>query len=328
MTALFDLPHREAAAALATGAPVYVPVNPVEYHGPHLSLHNDRLVSRGLIERLHARRRVKRPDEALLVADELEVGVEPCPGPGTRHTPFDVACAVVTEATRALLELGARRVVYVTFHGAPLHNLALERGVQQVRSSGGRAVAPLHVLLRELASIDDTSRYAPAVAHLDGADLRASILRGLREDFHAGFFETSVALHLAPNSVAALHRALPPCPAIAPDPVLARAASVMRLAGKTDLARELDVAALGRGWYALRPFPGYTGRPASANATSGAFFVDEMVQRFGDAIDRVLDDGDAPPAPVMAWTEKVSLGGRIPSAHVDVGDVLRVLDAR
>ena len=33
---------------LATGAPVFLCVNPVEYHGPHLSLHNDRLISEGV----------------------------------------------------------------------------------------------------------------------------------------------------------------------------------------------------------------------------------------------------------------------------------------
>ena len=44
MTAVFDplsMPHAEAREALATGAPVFLCVNPVEYHGPHLSLRQD-----------------------------------------------------------------------------------------------------------------------------------------------------------------------------------------------------------------------------------------------------------------------------------------------
>ena len=45
---VFDLPHSRARALLATGAPVYLSVNPVEFHGPHLSLHNDLVVSRAL----------------------------------------------------------------------------------------------------------------------------------------------------------------------------------------------------------------------------------------------------------------------------------------
>ncbi|MBI3544025.1 MAG: hypothetical protein HY075_12205 [Deltaproteobacteria bacterium] len=35
------LPHAKATDVLATGAPVYLFVNPVEYHGPHLPLYND-----------------------------------------------------------------------------------------------------------------------------------------------------------------------------------------------------------------------------------------------------------------------------------------------
>ena len=33
---------------------MFVPVNPVEYHGPHLSLHNDAVITRGVARDLHA----------------------------------------------------------------------------------------------------------------------------------------------------------------------------------------------------------------------------------------------------------------------------------
>ena len=78
MIRLFDLPHSEARRLLSSGAPVFLPVNPVEYHGPHLSLHNDRLISAGLMRDLHAGLAMKY-DWPLLVADDLEVGVEPAP---------------------------------------------------------------------------------------------------------------------------------------------------------------------------------------------------------------------------------------------------------
>ncbi|MFN7132430.1 MAG: hypothetical protein ACK4N5_10120, partial [Myxococcales bacterium] len=61
MIQLLDLPQSEARRLIAAHAgesgraPVYLTVNPVEYHGPHLSLHNDRLVSEGLVRALHAR---------------------------------------------------------------------------------------------------------------------------------------------------------------------------------------------------------------------------------------------------------------------------------
>src|SRR6059036_3692253 len=108
MVSLFDVPHTEARKLVQSGAPVYLTCNPVEYHGPHLSLHNDKLVSRGLIEDLHGR---LNPEWPLLLASDLEIGIEPCWGLGTRHTRYQVARELILEACRALAELGARRVV-------------------------------------------------------------------------------------------------------------------------------------------------------------------------------------------------------------------------
>ncbi|HEY4219853.1 MAG TPA: hypothetical protein VGO62_00890, partial [Myxococcota bacterium] len=50
-----DLPHSEARRALSSGAPVFLLVNPVEFHGPHLPLHNDELIALGLARDLHER---------------------------------------------------------------------------------------------------------------------------------------------------------------------------------------------------------------------------------------------------------------------------------
>src|SRR5205807_1521461 len=71
---IFDLPHQDAQRLARSGAPVYLTVNPVEYHGPHLSLHNDRLVSTGIVRDLHERLRA-RHDWPLLLGGDLEVGV-------------------------------------------------------------------------------------------------------------------------------------------------------------------------------------------------------------------------------------------------------------
>jgi creatinine amidohydrolase len=308
---LFDLPHREAVRAVATGAPVYLTVNPVEYHGPHLSLHNDLLVSRGLARDLHARLAARHPDWPLLWASDLEVGVEPCPGPGSRASRYASCRELVLGACQALAELGAKRVVLMTFHGAPLHSLALEAGVDLLRARGVPALSPLNVLLRQLLQLDDPAPYAPAMAHVADAAERQALLDGLRLDFHAGFFETSMALHYAPSSVAPSHRELPPCPEIRPEPGLARAARAAAALGRNALARELTFAALGVGWNQLRPFPGYTSRPSHARAEAGAFFASAILDLFAPVAESVLCEGAQPPAPIMAWLGRASLGGRL-----------------
>src|SRR4051794_35284012 len=211
MTSLLDLPHAKVRSLLASGAPVYLPVNPVEYHGPHLSLHNDALISQGILRDIHAGMQEKGADWPLLVASDLEIGVDPCPGPGTRATSYADACTLVVEACRRLHELGAQRVVLVTFHGSPLHSMALDAGAQWLTRHGVRALAPMNGLLRAMLDlrIDD---YADAYASISDPEERATMMQGAAFDFHAGFFETSLALHYAPDSVDPLYTRLPPCP--------------------------------------------------------------------------------------------------------------------
>ena len=184
---LLDLPHHKAHEAVRSGGPVYVLVNPVEFHGPHLSLHNDRLLSLGLAQQLHAR--LGHAGEPLLVED-LEVGLEPAPGRGTRHHSFKVARQLILEACRALLELEPRSVVFMTFHGAPLHAMALQEGVEFLWGHGVPAVNPFNAVLREMLEFREPERYRDAYAHLPStvadrlpikkANMTLSIIRSLR----------------------------------------------------------------------------------------------------------------------------------------------------
>lgn len=322
MIRLLDLAHERARDALGTGAPVYVLVNPVEYHGPHLPLHNDRLVSTALARGLHERLSARHPSWPFLLADDLEVGVDPCPGPGTRHTTMPAACGVIREACRALVELGAQRVVFMTFHGSPLHGAALEEGVRALRELGVPALSPFNVVLRTLTEVGDVSRFAPAVAHLSAPQAR-EVLDALPLDFHAGFFETSMALWAAPDSVSPVHKALPPCPKITPKSSIALAAGVARRAGASDVARDLGFAAIGMGWNDLRPFPGYTGQPALATREAGEFFARVILDAYeGIAEDVLLGRAPSPP-PIMPWLAPATLGGRLPAGpRPGVEDVL------
>ena len=320
---LFDRSHEEASRLVVAGAPVYLTINPVEYHGPHLSLHNDRLVSRGLARELHRRLQARRPEWPLVFGSDLEIGVEPCPGIGSRHTPFPTARELVVEACRALVELGAQRVVLMTFHGAPLHNLAIEAGVEVLIESGVHAIAPFNLVLREMLTLDG-AKYQAAFAHVDDVEEREAMMRDLKFDFHAGFFETSLALHYAPESVAPSYRQLPPCPPVVPDAPFEVAARIARKMGARELAGELDLAAMGKGWNAMRPFYGYTGRPHRATAQAGAVFAQAILDQYEPMVEAVLDGRGRSPQPIMSWVEAVTFGGRLNPMHVPIDQVFRL----
>lgn len=311
---LDDLPVREARALLATGAPVWLPVNPVEYHGPHLSLHNDRLISIGLARDVHARLATEHP---FVLASDLEVGVDPTPGPGTRTVPFATVREVVLEACRALHALGARTVIAMTWHGAPLHAIAIEPGLAWLRERGVVALDPFCAAMRELCSLDGR-RFERAFDHVEDTALRARMIADLRKDFHAGFFETSMALHYAPHTVSRAHVDLPPCPDLVPDRRVMRLARGARAVGQRELAAELEMVAHGLGWHRLDPFPGYTGRPHLATRASGAIFAEEIARGYAALITDVIAGRTSAPRPPMQWIAALTANGhlapRLPSA--------------
>ena len=312
---LFDLPHRQARDLLERDVPVFLTVDPVEYHGPHLSLHNDRIMSAAMVRALHAGlARESGEDLPLLLADALPVGFEPVPGPGTRAVPFNLVRTLVTRACLALAELGARSIILVTGHGAPLHSVAIQHGVREVSKRGVRAVAPMNVIMRDLvqpppAMLDEVVRHVPAS---ERAALRASLER----DFHAGFAETSLSLYWQPEAVDPIHRELPDIDLDRPDPAVASAARVARGLGRRQLADELEYAAYGVAWAKMRPFPGYTGRPRLACAAAGAVLAQFAEERMLQASLAVLHDGAPAPEPPLRWLELASLGGRIPGLAV------------
>lgn len=309
---LTALPIADARARAATGAPVFLFANPVEYHGPHLSLENDALVSRGLARDLHARLRRAHPDWPFLVTADLGMGCAVVPGPGSRPTPFLRERDQVLSACEALVSLGARRVVLMTFHGDPLHNVALQAGVRALQARGVAAISPMNALVRTMMTLAPGDGQMDEVLDTipDAAD-RAAMAAQIHTDVHAGFGETSLSLHYAPRTVSPGWKDVPPCPPWPPAPALRAAALAARLAGQGTLAAEISYGALLSGWMGLRPFPGYTGRPGLASAEAGERLARLIVDGMADACLATFDRGAPPPEPVMAWLAAATLHGRV-----------------
>jgi creatinine amidohydrolase len=223
------------------------------------------------------------------------------------------------DACRSLAELGAVRVVLMTFHGAPLHAAALDAGVRLLEARGVRAIQPFNLLMNEMLHVDAT-QYGEVFGHVQDPSDRAAVLRELATDFHAGFGETSLTLHYAPTSVSAIYKTLPPCPTITPDAALDAASRAASRSGRADLAVELRFAAIARGWAKLRPFPGYTGRPHLASGAAGAALARRVSDGYATAT-RAVFDGQDGPRPIMPWAVRATLGGRIPGIAVPLSEV-------
>lgn len=319
MIQLLEIANHVAQRLVATGAPVYLSANPVEYHGPHLSLRNDALISAGFIRSIHASLAKTHPEWPLLFAGNLDAGVDPVPGPGSRFVSYADMCRLMLETCQSLAELGAKRVVIMTFHGSPLHNLAIHKGVTYLEEAGIQVIAPLNVMLRDLLEADPRE-LASAYAHVPDEHERELMIQGAASDIHGGFIETSLSLLFAPESVTN-HAAVPPCAEIKPLTGILRIANFFRGLGRVQLADELQALAAAAPWYGLRPFPGYTGRPHHATAAAGAIVAEREVRLITECALKVFAGEMLAPRPVMTWIEKMTLGGRIGEIRIPASEI-------
>ena len=304
MPNVFDVSHLRARALLASGAPVFLPINPVEYHGPHLSLHNDALVSQGLTREIHAELTRAGRDWPLLVASDSR----------DRRRPH----------------AGARVAEHVLSGRLQRSRRGVPRA-RRARGAAGRsrhfprepAPQPRNRCRGALARSQRCAGALPAESPPPGDARHAD--RGLRRRLrHGAGSRGSSGAHArsslrpsrgVPRDVAGaplcaglgrpdLHDP-PPCPEITPDAKLAAAGRAADRLGRTVLAAELRFAAFGLGWHALRPFPGYTSRPRHASREAGAVIARHIVGDFAATTARVLAHEEPPPAPIMPWIAEI-----------------------
>ena len=317
MIVIDDTSLTEIRSLATKGVPAWLCVDPVEYHGPHLSILNDQIIAEGLMKQAHGLLQARHGDWPLVFAGQLGIGSDTTPGPGSIDVPFGEVLRRTREAGHRLLELGFGRMVFMTFHGSPLHNAAIWEAAEDLRSHGALVVTPMNVLTRKIMALDPAefeAVYDAVPGQGDGARLRARA----REDFHSGFGETGLAIHFAPQTVVD-HVSVPPAAELKTTAGWEALARVAGKLGRRELAKEMRFIGMAMSWFSLRPFPGYTCEPALANKEVGAIFADLISQGLAEEVESVLLEGASPSPPVMRWVATLTLRGRLGRTHVPLG---------
>ncbi|WP_368497222.1 mycofactocin biosynthesis peptidyl-dipeptidase MftE [Herbiconiux sp. A18JL235] len=241
----------ELAGATWTGVGerplVVVPVGSTEQHGPHLPFATDTIVATAV-----ARGAAEALPQEVVVAPALAFGSsgEHQSFPGTVSIGREALHLVVLELARSLATW-AGRVVLVNGHGGNAPTL-VSAVAQLIAEGHDIAWAPCAPLSSDRPGGRVTAvASAPGDGRIAGATTREDLPA---PDAHAGFWETSLMLHLQPASV---RTPLPPAGDVRP---------------MSELLPELTAS----GVRAVSP-SGILGDPTGATAARGAAIFDALV---------------------------------------------------
>ena len=174
----------QVAAVAAAGGIAVQPIGATEQHGPHLPVTTDAVIATALAERavdVLAARQEQAPPAWLLPTLAYGKSPEHAGSPATNPLSPSTLRAVCRALARSVAEAANRTLVFVNAHGG--NPEALQLVARDIREETGVLAVPVH---------------APS---LPLSDALAARMPAPELDVHAGFYETSVMLALAPDAV-------------------------------------------------------------------------------------------------------------------------------
>lgn len=236
-----------------------VPVGATEQHGPHLPPNVDTLIADAVV-----REAAKRCSATAFVTPSIAFGVSAhhLGLPGTLSLEGDTFRAVVSDVANSLVHAGARTVLFVNGHGgnrSALADAVQRAGRQAIHDRASAAAAPrvLAATYWELVPEGRTTlRDGPAGT-----------------TGHAGAFETSIMLHLAPETVA-----------------MDLAVDAVPTAPFPGFASDLFESPAVHGWVDFRDASpsGVFGAPSRASREKGEAAVDAVATALASLFDRLV----------------------------------------
>src|ERR1051326_1247030 len=177
---------------------IFVPVSPVEEHGPHLPLGTDMYTCRALITALALRLEERNPDVITVLAPMVPLGSATVPYLGSIGSPPRLVREVLMRIGRAFARDGFRHIVAMSGHMGLSHLLALETAARQVsRRYGVNMIAPVATVWRSALRDDALVEQCASLPE----PITGKTLALFLKSHHGGTLETSLMLHLHPELV-------------------------------------------------------------------------------------------------------------------------------
>lgn len=251
---------------------VFLALSPIEEHGPHLPVGVD-FFNASYFARRSAENLVKaRPGLNVLLYPPLPIGANTFRFVGSVWIKTRTLKRMILEMVHSLARFGFSKIALFSAHGGPFHLLALEEACLMAN----RKFKVKMILPGSAATVKFLQgKYTAEIEQALGGKLTEEEKKALPHDFHAGWWETSMMMMLAPELVKPDYKKL--------EPVLARFRDL-----RTDA-----IPKLGKG-------EGYMGSPALASAQF-AEATSKLFEQLGQSVLLKLAGGE----PTDAETESV-----------------------
>lgn len=177
---------------------VFLPISPLEQHGPHLPLGMDMYGAEYLSRRMAELFYSLHPEWEVLMIPVLPIGSNAFDFPGSLFTRQRIVRDLLVDFGASLARHGFRNLVLVSVHGGTGHIVAMEEAAETVsRRFNCNVISPIGAVATKFFS----GAYLEELDKMLPRPLTDEEREFLRVDWHAGWWETSLMLLARPDLV-------------------------------------------------------------------------------------------------------------------------------
>ncbi|PJA26912.1 MAG: hypothetical protein CO189_08600 [candidate division Zixibacteria bacterium CG_4_9_14_3_um_filter_46_8] len=201
------LNYRQVDSLRRDKTAIFIPISPLEEHGPHLPVGVDAFNAEYFAFSTAEKLQTLKPEWDIVIHPLLPVGTQVFKFIGSINLRQRVVRDLVSGVGSAFAIYGFKYIIVFSFHGGPRHIVALEEACSRVsKKYDARMISITGAIAEKFLSGGFIADFEKEM----GIEFTDQEKRLLSEDIHAGWWETSMMLKIQPECVQAGYKGLEP----------------------------------------------------------------------------------------------------------------------
>lgn len=189
---------------------VIISISPMEVHGPHLPIGTDLIISDYFAENIGIDFKKIKPDWEVIIFPSIPIGADTLPLKGSINFSQRMVKNTVLYIGKSIANIGFKNIVLFNIHGGPRHMVGIEEGCSIIsRKYKIKMFSPFDAMVKKIYSgeFNEIVRIIGNVAYEKSTEQKIDF--DLKNDFHAGKWETSAMINIKPSLVDDFYKYLP-----------------------------------------------------------------------------------------------------------------------